>query len=218
MKSQNTPTSPPNDATEAARPLQKRALETRQTVLKSVVKCLDELGYAETSFRAIQVESGLSRGSINYHFPTRHDMIVATTEWMLENAKTGARMFFDSMQNFEETTAYKQITQLLWLKVVNTAEGRAFVELLAAARTDPVLESAFHDMMRRWDGEIDEMIRETYPADPDTMVMVWDLCRTYLRGLLLQSHPNSDPGALQAKVDRFAEVVSQFVNHRNSGC
>ncbi|MGR3711946.1 MAG: TetR/AcrR family transcriptional regulator [Shimia sp.] len=202
-------------AAENGRPRQKRAEATRQAVLRAVVTCLDELGYAETSFSAIQSASGMSRGSVNYHFPTRHDMIVAAAALMLDNAKTGAGLFFQRMHAIGDSEAYGQVAHLLWSKIVNTAEGRAFVELLVAARTDAALEKALQDKFKTWDVEVDDMLRDTYPADPETMVMVWDLCRTYLRGLLLQAPFAADTKTMQAKVDRFAQVVGQFVQHQS---
>lgn len=195
---------------------QDRAVATRRAVLDSVIECLDELGYAETSFSAIQSRSGMSRGSVNYHFPTRHDMIVAAAELMLDNARTGAVSFFTRTQGQDHAAAYGQIAQLLWSRVVNTAAGRAFVELMVAARTDPHLEQALKNALTQWDEDIDQQLRVTYPDDPELMVMVWDLCRTYLRGLLIQARFAPDPAALQAKIDRFSQVVRQFVQYQKS--
>ncbi len=195
---------------------QDRAVATRRAVLDSVIECLDQLGYAETSFSAIQSRSGLSRGSVNYHFPTRYDMIVAAAELMLDNARAGAISYFGRAHGQDSAGDYGQIAQLLWSRVVNTSAGRAFVELMVAARTDPNLEFALNDMLAQWDADLNQQLRATYPDDPELMVTVWDLCRTYLRGLLIQARFAPDPMALQSKIDQFSKIVWQFVQSRKS--
>ena len=56
-----------------------------------MLDCLDQKGYADTTFAAFQERSGLSRGAIMYPVATRQEMIVGTAKHLLEAGWRSAR-------------------------------------------------------------------------------------------------------------------------------
>lgn len=56
---------------------QQRALRTRQTILDTAAALFDERGYAATSIAEILERSGVSKGAMYFHFPTKEDLAAA---------------------------------------------------------------------------------------------------------------------------------------------
>jgi AcrR family transcriptional regulator len=58
-------------------PVQQRAWDTRERILRAAVECLAEEGYQATTTSRIQQRAGVSRGSLLHQFPVRDDLLVA---------------------------------------------------------------------------------------------------------------------------------------------
>lgn len=61
-------------------PSQDRSRATRDRLLATAVDCLAELGWAGTSMTVVAGRAGVSRGSAQYHFGTREDLVTAAVE------------------------------------------------------------------------------------------------------------------------------------------
>ena len=75
-----------NDNTASKTEISKHEIRARATqgrIYDSAIKCLDKLGYAETSINRIQEEAQVSRGALTYHFPTKQELMAATAMRML---------------------------------------------------------------------------------------------------------------------------------------
>jgi len=191
---------------------QKRAEKTRLLIIEVVVSFLDESGYAETSMNAIQAKAGISRGSITHHFPTRQNMIVAATQHMLDNAVLGTRNYFQKMGQPGNQVSADEIVHRLWSNVVNTAHGRAFIEILMASRTNPGLQIQVSAKVQIWEEQIASIVNDTYTNKAEQMGEVWEFCRTYLRGLLIHIHLSDDKQEVDEKISRLAKVIARQVS------
>ena len=58
-------------------PRQDRSRATRELLLATAVDCLAELGWAGTTMTVVAERAGVSRGSAQYHFGTREDLVTA---------------------------------------------------------------------------------------------------------------------------------------------
>lgn len=199
----------PADAAPSQRPVQKRAEKTRIQIITAVIACLDKQGYADTSFNAIQTSAGMSRGSMTYHFPTRQDMILAAAKHMLDNALAGVALYFSRLSQADQVTSEFEVIQRFWSHIVNTPEGRAFIELMVAARTDSELREILSQMVEEWEAQIEQIMQATYGDGAKHIGGIWDLSRTYLQGLLLQSQVAVDPQLVERKMTLFAKLLGE---------
>lgn len=95
-----------------------------------------------------------------------------------------------------------------WRRIVNTPEGRAFVEILIATRTDAALAARISPFLRDWDARIGAEISRVFRTPEDDAAQVWAICRTFLRGLVIHERFGATPEELTALVERFADIVA----------
>lgn len=189
----------------------RRSQATKARVCKAAISCLDKLGYAETTFARVQEKAGVSRGAITHHFPTKQALVAATAMELLSNAlepaehrgKGGAPM------------PVHALIMAAWDTVVNSAGGRAMVEILVACRSDRDLYDLLKDHLHDWDRESRTSITRFYTgagADPEDAELLWSITRNFLRGLILHEQFTGDPAYLARMVDRFARMMeSQLI-------
>ncbi|MEX3006916.1 TetR/AcrR family transcriptional regulator [Hoeflea sp. TYP-13] len=187
-----------------------KAEAMKRRICAAVVACLDEHGYAETSINRIQERAGVSRGALTHHFPTKQALVAETTMRMLHAATRP--MYADKSTG--ETKPAVPADQLLnnsWNHIVNTAEGRAFVEVIVACRTDRELYNVLADDLQEWDAESSSTIAALYrgsDAAEDDAELLWSISRTFFRGLLTHERFVSDPAYLARMMDRFAGIMN----------
>ncbi|SET37615.1 TetR/AcrR family transcriptional regulator [Oceanicella actignis] len=177
-----------------------RVAAARARILSAVVACLDELGYADTSIAKVQARAGVSRGALTHHFPSKEDLMAAAAERLLDAALEPAR-------RRDPRPAREQIIDA-WRRIVNTPEGRAFVEILVAARTDAALGARILPRLAAWEARVGAAVAQIFRTPEGDAARVWAICRTFLRGLVIHERFVADPAELNAMVARFADIVA----------
>ncbi|PRY35603.1 TetR/AcrR family transcriptional regulator [Umezawaea tangerina] len=120
----------------ASLPVQQRAWDTRERILRAAVECLAEEGYQATTTSRIQQRAGVSRGSLLHQFPVRDDLLVAAMKHLAAERT-------DEIARFGETSSgdLDDVIDALW----DTYHGPLFTasrELWFAAAHNPDLAAA----------------------------------------------------------------------------
>lgn len=68
-----------------------RSEETRTRILKAAANLIRKRGYARFRTAEVAAEAGLSRGAQLHHFPTKDSLVVATLEYVFEQAQILSR-------------------------------------------------------------------------------------------------------------------------------
>lgn len=68
-----------------------RSAETRTRILKAAANLIRKRGYARFRTAEVAEEAGLSRGAQLHHFPTKDSLVVATLEYVFEQAQVLSR-------------------------------------------------------------------------------------------------------------------------------
>ncbi|MEM7523578.1 MAG: TetR/AcrR family transcriptional regulator, partial [Pseudomonadota bacterium] len=172
-------------------PRDAKAEETRRRICAAVVACLDDSGYAETSIGRVQARAGVSRGALTHHFPTKQALMAETAMRLLAVAVSPLRN--------RGTAPVDQLLTSTWKTIVNTAEGRAFVEILVACRTDSALDAVVAEALRQWDEDVSQAVERAYRGEADgDAALLWSICRAFIRGLLIHERFVRDPERLSA--------------------
>ena len=58
----------------------RKSLATQRQIIETAIRCLAKYGYHDTTYIRISEESGISRGAMRHHFPSRIDIMKATIE------------------------------------------------------------------------------------------------------------------------------------------
>lgn len=190
-----------------------RVREMQEKLIAATVDCLDRYGYSSTSISAIQDAAGVSRGAILHHYPSRQALIAATAAKLLEAAirptRNGQRGRGASAATIEELLLF------YWRQVMNVPEGRAFIEILVACRTDEALEAALADLFTTWDAQIAEIAKSRFVSltgDAEDAALLWSITRTFLRGLVVHGRFIEDAAHLEKMVRRFGQLLSAHLS------
>ncbi len=172
-----------------ARWQQKKSARTRLRIIEAAIDCLVGTGYAGLTTQAVVERTGVSRGALHHHFPTRMDVVGAVVEHVFyERMRLFLEDYLAEMKNAAEADRLEIATAAHW-RSVQTREYAAYLELAVAARTDAELDQFFGPVARRYDEVwITEMI-EAFPHWRDQwerMKLASDFVNVLHMGLLLQ--------------------------------
>lgn len=174
---------------EPARWQQQKSARTRQRLIEAAVECLIEGGYGRLTTQAVAERTGVSRGAMHHHFPTRMDIVSAVIDYVFYQRM---RLFLEDYLGEVSRGQGNELVAIAadahW-RSVQTPEYAAYLELAVAARTDEELDHFFGPAARRYDEVwIGEMI-ESFPQwreQWEAMKLANDFVIAAHMGLLLQ--------------------------------
>lgn len=205
----------------------RKAEAAREALCTAAIACLDEVGYAETTISRIVDRSGLSRGALTHHFPAKEDLIIAATDRLLSRTSR-VRLPSRCVEGPDRGTvlpagngAVEADFLWLWDRLANTAEGRALLEILGAARTDGALRARLAERLSYWHDRMNAHLARNYtrdtPAETGAQGELWTICRVFFRGLITQDMFEADPAAQRRLVARFARIMAPHLTGRAEG-
>jgi len=118
----------------------RKSRATQRLIIDTTIKCLAKYGYHETTYIRISEESGISRGAMRHHFPSRADIMKATIEQLHQKRLAAFRKASASIP--EGTSRTKASIDALW-QHVNHPMFMVFIDLALAARKDRELAAIF---------------------------------------------------------------------------
>jgi AcrR family transcriptional regulator len=123
----------------------------RAATLKAAVDCLATTPYSEISTLLIADRAGVSRGGMQYYFPTRLDLLRATVSYLHSERLRLFRADLLSIKDHEDVVG--SMVDLHW-QHLNEKEFRAYQELVLAARSEPelaeMLASSYGGFLDEW--------------------------------------------------------------------
>ena len=183
---------------------EKKALATRATLIDATFECLVECGYHGTTTVAVCERSGLARGTMLYHFPTKQSLVTAAIEDVLIRRAA----VFRSELSEARTADLGTLVRHLW-GAVRGPTFMAWLELAIASRTDAELEVEFRSVMGRFDVLVTQIAEATLPArvtGDAALEKAVSLVFTALNGLALEQL-QSTPERVEGLVDELVRWV-----------
>lgn len=171
-----------------------RSQLTRARIIEATVACLVQGGFSNTTMRAVAAGAGTSVGAVQYHFPTKQDLLIETLteifqEVVLRLGELG------KVAGGEQDRA-RRIVRTLW----SFYQGERFLaasEILLGTRmepqaTRPVLR-ARDALIRAYRTSWDQVIGDT-PLAPSARFALLQFIISTLRGLgLLAGQVRDEP-------------------------
>lgn len=139
---------------------------TTTKILEAAAACLVECGYSGTTTVEVCRRAGVSRGALLHHFPTRDSLVAAAVEHLVH---TRASEFRDALAGTPPEsdlgTKVEFAIDSLW-EIFRGPTVAAWIELMVAARTDPLLRKHLSLVERLLDREIEDAVARLFdPAD-----------------------------------------------------
>lgn len=180
-----------------------RTAETRARLLEATVECLNRSGYAGTTVGLVSEVSGITRGGLLHHFPSKAELLIATAEYCLDNTRSAS---LSAQKDVPRRSAL--------LKAMQGSAGIALMEIMVGSRSDPELRTRFADvankillMQKRNAALLAE--QSGVVEDERLHALVW-LNMAAIRGMMLMELAGLKPGLNQKAMDilrRAQEVV-----------
>ena len=138
---------------------QRKSAKTREQILGATVQCLIDIGFVGTTFDRVAQTSGQSRGAINYHFPSRDQLIRETLLFIQQRRIEAYRL---AMSADRGLSGFERSIELYWETFCDPLYV-AYQELVAESRTDRTLASFLIPIHRDFEEEWDAVVLEAHP-------------------------------------------------------
>lgn len=139
----------------------KKASNTRFRILEAALDCLVEIGFTNTSIATIAEKAGLSRGAVQFHFPTKSAAMEAVTNHILQRRLD---MYRADMAKIPASEDFLEHAIHAYWKQVTRPEFIAQQEIALAARTDLALADTLRKAYREYVTRSREPFLTEFPA------------------------------------------------------
>jgi len=176
----------------ARRTNEERSAETRGRLIDATVECLNRVGYAATTTLLVNEVSGVTRGGMLHHFPSKVDLLIATAAHCLEKMREARRARAATSQHIFGL-----------MEVERSRFGVALTEIMLGSRSDKALAARFKpvgELILEAQRRAARYIAETVGGVDDIAAvepMVW-LNMGAIRGMTLMELAGLDSGHTDA--------------------
>lgn len=118
----------------------------RTMILDAVVALIERDGVTSVTFDAVAEETGITRGGLIYHFPSRENLILATHKHLAGDWEARMERMIGKSAN-EATSAERQSA---YVQTGMQAARRAELLLMLESADDPELAEVWRDVLDRW--------------------------------------------------------------------
>jgi AcrR family transcriptional regulator len=144
-----------------ARSQQERSATTQARLRAATYECLVEIGYAQTTTREVLRRSGVSRGAMLHHYPKRDDLLAAAVEEVIDRHLAAFR---DALElSADAPPDAETLLERMW-DVLSGPTYHAWLDLVAASRTDDSLRAKVKAVNQRFDQRVEAIYRERFPG------------------------------------------------------
>ena len=187
------------DMTRAVGRQEQKSERARTTICEATIRCLAELGYAETSINRVVERAGVSKGALQYHFPSKEDLMASTAAFLLQRPlrhADAARQEDGNRGSIGSGGDIRRRMLDIWNRLISTSAYLALLEILVASRTDKVLHARIAAELEASIHEIDRHFLPLYgeleARDEEDLMLLMTANRCLMRGLLIEEQYGLD--------------------------
>jgi AcrR family transcriptional regulator len=200
-------------------PNAERREATRGKILAAAVRCLSDVGYAQTSTVRVAQEAEVARGSLLHQFPTRIDLILAVAQHAAKSQGEFIRAGLAKLPAGRER--FVGSVDVTW-QAFQTLESRALIEIIIATRHDPELAARIPDFAQRFEAGVNRGAQRFAEAsglqdEAGEAAAQRRLMLVALRGLAVEtmlSGPEAEPDAVLALL---RQMRARFYDDHRAG-
>lgn len=185
-----------------------RGAHTRKQLLEATIECLAERGYARMSTNDVVRKTGVSRGALAHHFPSKSHLVAEAAAYLIKKRITYTAAKFRALGEAGHDTRTELETK--WKAYEKWFPAN--IEFMVAFRADPELRELFGRTMERYEKELSEIQTDT--SRHERVVQYVTGC--FIRGLCLERLVNPDELVDQI-FDRFVQIMDAAFPPPSSG-
>lgn len=182
----------------------------RLRVCEAAVTQLAKEGFHGTSIFKVARRGGVSQGALQHHYPTKDDLIVALTDYLLVRS---VRWFARArLELAVSPDAFAEIVRRSWREQFKSEDFAALLEILMAARTDPALKRRITPALHRWRDAIDAELAELLPVTTRSAAeldAILSISRAMMTGLLIHDELTKDDAHINFVIDQWIGLAQR---------
>src|ERR1700737_2432765 len=191
-----------------------RSEETRTRILKAAANLIRKRGYARFRTAEVAKEAGLSRGAQLHHFATKDSLVVATLEYVFEQARVLSR---------RRATAVNKPRDLIEAVIEDAREfffSEHFmiaIDIVLSTSTDDAVRKRILDISRRARRPVETAWTEAVAASgvpPSLSADIVALTLSLVRGMALRTLWDNDPKWFDELFAVWRRMIKIFLSDR----
>jgi AcrR family transcriptional regulator len=211
LKSARRSLAPPRRRTQA-----ERTAETRLRILKAAANLIRRRGYARFRTAEVAAEAGVSRGAQLHHFPTKDSLVVATLEYVFEQAQILSR---------RRAAAVNRPRDLIEAVIEDAKEfffSQHFmvaIDIVLSTSTDQAVRKKILDISRKARRPVEAAWAEALAASnvpPAVAADVVALTLGVVRGMALRTLWDNDPKWFDHLFELWRQMIKVFLESQQN--
>src|ERR1700692_3558308 len=191
-----------------------RSEETRTRILKAAANLIRKRGYARFRTAEVAQEAGLSRGAQLHHFPTKDSLVVATLEYVFEQAQVLSR---------RRASAVNRPRDLIEAVIEDAREFffsehfMVAIDIVLSTSTDQSVRKQILDISRKARRPVETAWTEALAANGVPGQLASDLVALTLslvRGMALRTLWDNDPKWFDELFALWRQMIKVFLSAR----
>ena len=191
---------------------EERRATTRAKLLEAASECLLERGYAATTVGEVQQRAGVARGTLLHHFPTKIELMVAATAYVVDQRVQAFRV--SAAQIAPDEHRLDALVDLAW-RDLNSPAFFIAMELWTAARTDPQLRDQVLVLEEQLFATMRDSYAEVLGNDLADAALPVEFTIDVLTGLSITTMLTGRLGPRQPLLDRWKQALRILVEGRS---
>jgi AcrR family transcriptional regulator len=191
-----------------------RSEETRTRIVKAAANLIRKRGYARFRTAEVAKEAGLSRGAQLHHFPTKDSLVVATLEFVFEQAQVLSR---------RRAAAVNKPRDLIEAIIEDAREFffsehfMVAIDIVLSTSTDQSVRKQILDISRKARRPVEAAWAEALAANGVAGALASDivaLTLSLVRGMALRTLWDNDPKWFDELFSLWRQMIKVFLSDR----
>ncbi len=204
---------------------EEQSAETRARLLEAAIACLSEKGYAGATVTEIAGRAGLSRGAQIHHFPKKEGLVIGAAHRACAHRIAELELALQELPDGSLEYRLGMLIDLLWV-IFRGPSFYAWLELLVASRTEPMLRAAMRDVSHRFRAGVGKAFAKFLErgrlasADVIKFELVMQMAFGKLESMALEravlNSDEADPPELLRALQDLKKLVREVFNSTNT--
>lgn len=131
--------------------------DRREQIIQAAARCFSRKGFYRTSMDDIVTESGLSKGTLYWHFESKDDLLIELTRWYFLGFENFTREVLEKDTCCEEKLA--EVFRMFASMIQETRDMMPIMmDFIAHSRSNEKLKETIRQIYEEWFGELAAML------------------------------------------------------------
>lgn len=191
---------------------QKSAM-TRDRILNAAIDCFIQLGYANVTTAKVADFSGVSRGAMLHHFPSKNQLIQAAVEYLHNKLLADYSDRISKVPTDISVKARNQAGIEAYWEHLSSDLFTAYHELSVSGRTDPALQKILQESIIRFDEHVAETnarLFSEWQGKGEKFLLAMDVTKFLMEGMAVGQIIHNREKRIRRLLDYLSDCLEEI--------